>query len=462
MVLYRFLRFLLVFSAFITMAAPLPARAQMCATPFEVIVTLRPPTFGFPTVWDAKYTVKDSMVQLASGVPQEDGTVFVVGRSLSQKNFRPQDILLADINRRGRALKEHRYPAKTAEQPVKMIQIGKELIVISNMLGGEKNEQKWVRISWYDEDGKYKRDLIIKDSTFDFEAMTLVKAVEGPGFLAVLHGVNRSDTSDENGLLMRFSPKGELEWRRAYRPGIPNELTNLIPVDKTSYIATGRIRLDDGRIAAWALRLGFDGGVRWQRTYPRGSYSVFSDAAVSQKKTSEGQGFVLSGDSMPYDDGPKAAWVMAIDALGEPQWQRYFRRPDYELGGNWLKIIPDGRIELMMNAKAIEGQGGEDHIRLLTLSPRGAMIGDEAYHQGLKATATDFADGMNGERIFTATIEEDQESNPNKEDDIVVIGLASGEGKPKAEPPPKKPIYKGWVLVATALDAYQDPCANRK
>lgn len=436
---------------------------QGCDTPFEVIVTLRPPPFGFPTVWDAKYGIRDMMVQLGSGVTQEGGTVLAIGRSFSMDDYKTKDILLADINRRGRVLKEERYPAKEAEEPVKMIRSGKELVAISNMRGGKGNAEKWARLSWYDGDGRYLRERILKDSVFDYESNGLLQAVEGKGFVAILHAVNRSDAGDENGVLIRFSPQGDVVWRRAYRPGIPNEINGLNPMDESNYIATGRIRLDDGRQAGWAMKLGYDGAVHWQRTYPRGEESVFRTAALSGASTANGHGFILAGDTVPLDKGPRAAWVMETDALGEPRWQRYFRRPDAALSGDWVRSEPDGRKILIMNARIVEGQSGHNYVRMVTLSPRGAVIGDEAYYEGLQTRATDYVEGWNGERVMTAVIQDETGGRPDEQQPITVIGPGETADQAAAAAPelePDRPVYKGWIFIATALDPYDDPCGK--
>ncbi len=449
------------FLAFVSLM-PQTAKAQVCDTLFEVITTLRPPTFGFPTVWDAKYGSKDHMVQLSSGVPQEGGTVMAIGRRLSKESFQPENIVMVELNRRGRALKEEMTKAKDAEVPVKMIQIGNEFIAVSNIRGGTKLEQKWIRLSWYDRDGKYKREKIIKDPVFNFEAKGLIESVEAKGFITVIHGTNRADETDQNGILMRFNTGGELMWRRAYRPGIPNVLNSVVPVDERSYIAAGRIILDDGRMAGWAMKLGYDGSIHWQRTYPRGGFSVFDHVDLDVGGTVEGHNFILSGASSPLDDGPDAAWVMEIDAQGEPQWQRYYRRPDYALYGNWVRVEDDGRIVVMMNAEATDDGGGHDHVRILTLSPRGVLIQDESYTEGLQANATDYVPGWNGERIFTSIIEDDMGQSGEEEIPINVIGLIDNPEVAEAEEEPLEPVQKGWVFVATALDFYEDPCGGQR
>ena len=442
-----------------------PARAQLCETVFETITTLRPPTFGFPTVWDAKYTdLPENMVQFASGVAQDGGTVFVLGRSISKQDYQPQNLILAEINRRGRALKEYKYPIKTAEQPVKLIQLGSDFIALSNILGGTNNDQKWARISWYSDQGVYKREYIIKDGEFDYEGQGLLEASEGNGFIVILKAINRADETDMNGVLLRVDKSGGVLWRRAYRPGIPNMLNSVVDIGENSYLATGQIRLDDGRFAGWVMKLGFDGAVHWQRTYPRGKDSTFLHSVWSSLWTVEGKGFLLAGQSEPLDDGPASAWIMAIDALGEPQWQRYYRRDDYALSGDWVISEDDGRIILIMKASAMEDNSGAfNHVRMLTLSPRGVMVGDEAYYVGLQATPTDYVPGWNGERILTATITDDDAGKLDEDDEIVVIGLAADDesqiGEAKVA---KDPVQKGWVFVATALDPYDDPCLSRR
>lgn len=450
--------------------APVPAHAQQCDTLFETITTLRPPTFGFPTVWDAEYGARDGMTQIKSGVPIEGGTVFAIGRHLSPADFKPEKIFLVELNRRGRALREESRPAAEGEDPIKMIRNGAGFIAVSNMRGGTGKTEKWARLSWYDGQGKYRREKILKDSVFDYEAMSLVPAVEKSGFIAVLHAVNRNDEKDQNGVLMRFSESGDLLWRRAYRPGISNMLYNIVPAAETDYIATGMIRVDDGRMAGWAMKLGHDGAIHWQRTYARGAFAALHHAALSASATAEGKGFILTGESKPIDGGPEAAWVMAINALGDPLWQRYYRRTkDYALTGKWAQSEPDGRVTMIAQARAAEGEGGMDHVRMLTLSPRGILLQDEGYYEGLGATAFDYAPGWNEERIIMTTIEDDM-NEEEKEDDspITVIGLAADqpaqETEQTAAPPPahNHAAHRGWVFVASALDPYADICILRR
>lgn len=444
-----------------------PARAQTCGVPpYEVIVTVKAPVFGVPTVWDAPYGAAGTSVRFASGVPQKDGTVMAVGRRVSKDDPARRETVLADINRRGRVLKEASVPAKDGEMPVKMMAVKGGFLVVSNMAAGRGLMEKQVRLSWYDSDGRYRRDAVLKDPVFDYEARALLPAADGGGFIAVVHAVNRKADKDRHGLVMRFGESGALAWKRAYRPGIPNEITGMIPVDETSYLASGSILMDDGRVAGWAMKLGYDGTVLWQRTYPRGRYSVLRRAGVSRESTAEGHEFVLTGDARPTDGGPDSAWIMSLDANGNPLWQRYYRRPDMTLSGGWVAGNGDGRTTVVVNAKAEDGSGQQDHIRIFTLSSQGALINDESYITGLRAQARDFTGGWNGERVLIADADIVEEDVADAGEEGMDIYPVYGPPRPPAAPGEKakkpEPESRGWIAVATALDPYTDPCTVRR
>lgn len=440
------------------LAGAAPARAQSCDTAFEAIITLHPPRLGVPTVWDAMYGKRDIMTQLASGVAKPEGTVMTLGRTLAKDSYVPQDLVLAEINRRGRVLNEKNYPVKNGESPVKLISLKDGYLAVGN-IAGDKGRRR-VRLSWYGADGGYRHEKILQDEVYDYDALGLLAAADDAGFVTVIHAVNHGQESDHNGLLMRFAPDGREIWKRAYRPGIPNEIDGVITLDDGGYLAMGQIRLDDARMAGWVMKLGADGTVLWQRTYPRGRSSMLSRATqVSSVAGQAGRGFLVFGDTSPLDNGQDAAWLMAIDPLGEPVWQRYFRQPDFALSGFGLMRNEDGRIVVAMNASAAPGSGRRDHVRMLILSPRGVIVEDESYIEGVRAQGHDFVRGVNGERVVTATVTSD--SNPiNRDligDDFIVAQAISPDGTiPGGDP--KEQVSRGWVFLATALDPYADPC----
>lgn len=451
-----------------------PAAGQalnpLCDTPAEIIVTPHSHIFGVPTVWDAAYGRHDKMVQFESGVPLADGTIMSWGRTLSKTDYKADKTLLVQLNRRGRALIMQEYPARTSELPVDLIHLdGKAYVASSNVRAGKNNARKEVRLSWYKDDATYRFEKIIRDDVYDYESHGLVPAVDGNGFVAILHALNRRDEDDQNGVLMRFSRDGTLLWRRAYRPGTPNLLADLAELPDGNYIATGRIQTEDGRSGGWALKLGPDGTIIWQRTYQRGGFAVLKRGAVSPRRSPDANNILVAGDAMPLDGKPEAAWVMEIDPLGEPLWQRYIRREDYALGTFGLMPHPDGRLTLALNAKLADENmrsvDERDHIRLFTVSDHGVLLNDEAYVEGLEAEGKVLKSGRNGERVVIASAISD--SRPVTPAEQLAQAMAAKDPAAAAEikraPPTADEIdHEGWVFVATALEKYDDPCAVKQ
>ncbi len=460
--------------------AVLPGKsyAQVCEATREVIVTLLLPRFGFPTLWDANYHDRDAMVQMASGVPLEGGTVMTVGRKLDKEDHHAKETYLAELNRRGRAVNEKFYAAKAGEQPVKVIAFGERYIVVSNMVAGARKEQQQMRVTWYDKDLALKREKIIKSDTYNYRATSLIPALDGKGFIVVAHAFQRDENGEKNGLLIRMNAKGDIQWKRAYRPGIPNQIVTLTPYDEDSYIAAGEIRQEDGRMGGWVLHLGHDGTILWQRTYPRGKAAKLTMGApfpLLGEKAAAGMkdNIILTGQTTPLDDTPPAAWLMALDPTGEVLWQRYYRHDDFVFDGKAVQAEKDGRINMVMNAFALEDSDQRDHIRLLTFSPRGVMLQDESYITGRQATATDFFSGGNGERIVTAIIEDDAQPPPietilNEEEGDASGSAAESEEQDEPEeeteaaPEEEPPVHEGWLFVGVPLDLYEDPCHKKK
>lgn len=444
------------------------AQDGRCAVDYEVIVTPYEPSFGVPSVWDAEYSEEDKIVQFLSSVPREGGTVLAYGRTISEDSLLPEETLLLDMNNRGRALITKRRPAKAAELPTDIIALSSGYVTSSDIAAGGQKELRQVRLSFFNEDVDYKKEIIIKDGAFDYESKALLPVNGGKGFVLLLRAQNRGDSRDFNSVMMRFTGDGRMLWERAFRSGASNTLFDIIPTSDGNYLAAGHIAADDGRMAGWILKLGSDGTIHWRRTYPRGASSVFVGAAeVPRGSGPDGQKYILAGNSEPLDGGLSATWVLAIDEAGEPIWQRYVRNDDYEMEGKALAVSDDGRIIVAVNTAAAETALEASHIRLFTFSPRGALMKDESYLSGIEATAHDLDMGWNDERIVTATIRK-VPTPPAKQDIIgsdlfnlqnpVDIELKTDEDGNVIE---EDPVTKGWIFVGTALDPYDDPCRTQ-
>lgn len=434
-----------------------PAAAQeKCTVDYETILTLRGPRFGFPAVWDATYNPRDEMAQLAASLPLKGGTVLSLGRVLDAEKMAPTHIALVELNRRGRVLDEKRTPARTDEEPLRILPMGDGYVALSDFREGRRRQ---VRLSWFREDRSFRYDRVLRHDDYDYEAQDIVPAIDGSGLIAVLEAIPVNDGSkNPHAVLVRLNSVGDEQWRRAYNFGPATKITSLTPIDESNYIAVGRIEDDEGIPGGWAMKLGHDGTLHWQRAYPRGAAAILQNAAMLPALSVTG-GFVFSGDIRPVNGAPQGAWIMAVDGLGNPLWQTYFRRDDTGFAAPFVQVMDDGRISVLLNARAgpdADATAMRSHIRLLTLSPRGWIMQDEAYVNGLQARATDLISGLNGERIVTAIIESDARPTPPD-----VMNAHLGEGDTGAEETTGKPAYEGWVFVGTALDPWQDHCRAR-
>ncbi|MGZ9097363.1 MAG: hypothetical protein ACXW30_03595 [Micavibrio sp.] len=466
------------------LAVPQQASSQMmansaeCIPAKEAIINLRPPFFGTPAVWDAVFGVRNNMIQFSGAVTLENRNLLVVGEALDMA-YKPLEHVLVEINSRARAVSEKRYPAKAGERTSGILKTDKGYVVSATIRGGKKESEKWARLAWYDGERNFLRELVLKDGVFDYESMNIAEAANGSGFVAVIKAINRQDESDQHGVLYRLSESGKVLWKRSYRPGITNHIYGVSVTDGNHYIAGGQIRNEDGRMAGWLLKLNDDGTIVWQNTYPRGHLAVFR-SGFTKKMLHDSDHYVVVGQVMPYGTDPGAAWVLEVDSLGATVWQRYFRATGFDIDGRGVQAYGDGRISVLANADAKdETAGAPDHIRLLTLSPRGDLAGDEAYLEGHRAEARQLINGWSGERIVTAFIE--VESTAGAEDKVELITEAlerqereasmaessKGYGPPAptgdqivtiAQSLPKEIRNEGWVFVATGLDPYTDPC----
>lgn len=445
-----------------------------CQVAEEAIINLAPAYAGTPSVWDALYGDRHGLVRFAGAVALENRNVLAAGDVFDQQG-RVIEYTLAELDHRGRAVVEKRFPAKTRERTAGIVGLKNGFVTAATVAGGA------VRLAWYDPAYAFSHEAILKDPDFDLEAMNIASSADAKGVIAVIRATSRKDETLDHALLARFSGDGKIVWKRAYSPGTANHLYNLTAVDNAHYLATGQIRHEDGRMAGWLLKLNHDGTIAWQRTYPRGKFAVLRGAVRKEMKFGDDR-YIAIGQVMPYGSDPGAAWVMELDRDGRMVWQRYLRTPGFDLDGRGALAYPDERSVILLNARAQDQEGQvKDHIRLLTLSPRGILLEDQAYMEGHKAEARQIIPGWAGERIIAASIEIRKMPGGDQKPELITEALQRREKEDamqealeeKGYGPPaptaeqeaildaaaeKETRHEGWVFVATPPGIYTDPC----
>lgn len=433
-----------------------------CRPESEAIVTLNVPSFNTPTIWDAQFADKTGQnIRFGGAVILGNGNILAAGQE-QNIDFKPNNNLLVELDSRARVIEDKRMKADAGEMPGVMMPLKSGgYIVASTIMTGKKGNEKATRLARYDHGRVFKSDILLKDTNFDYETGGLTPAGDGKTYFAIVHAVNRRDVTDEYGLLFRMTEGGKVVWKRAYRPGIANQIYGIAPLDAKHFVASGRVRNEDGRMAGWLMGLNDDGTITWQNTYPRGHNAIMRAATVKHG-TLDGDHIIAVGQVMPYGVAPGAAWIMEMDASASIVWQRYVRSTNYNLDARAVQMEDDGRAIVMVNATTKRGdEDGSNHIRLLTFSPRGEVMGDDAYMQGRRAEGFQLIKGGNRERLVVATIDALIDGEGKKETAAQQIARQQkiGPVKPAKDPSaPETLRTQGWVFAATPLPVYNDPC----
>lgn len=371
------------------------------------------------------------MVQFTASVPLDGGSVLTVGTVTGKDGKR--STALAEMDRRGRATAENLYKAKDDERPVGMVMAGKKAVVLSTFHSGQKHDHGEVRIAWYGLNGKFVKDVLLTSEIYDYEAGAI--AADKDGIVIAFNAIHKKNDSRQ-ALLARFDNAGAKLWQRGYTTGWFDGVS--LNPDGT-ILTTGRTTAGAGD-AAWIMLLTAKGGIVWQRTSPRGKESglVYGSAAPG--------GFIASGYTKPVDGSAQALFLMSLDPGGNARWERYVRAGDFALAPAGLVSEDDGRVVAAASATALES-GNRSHARLLVFSPRGELMQDEAYIDGLGARASAMARGWGDQQIVTATVDSDEKpADPNAN----AFKNSAGAGGAAIE--------KGWVFVAPGLPAWTDSC----
>lgn len=395
-----------------------------CASNREVIAGLNPPRYATPAVWDASYGRLDRQVQLFSSVPGPDGTVVALGRVTGARSARPLATTLVRLDRRGTVIAAHDRPAEGWELPVKLLTVPGGYVALSDIRADGGRKPSMAKLSWYGAAGVFRHATRFTGPVDAVESTAVTRA--GDGYIVLLHAVPRDPAVADYAIIVRLSSSGAVLWRRALKPGAGAMLT-AITASGQNFVAAGRIESDDDRPSGWLVAFDRTGNLLWQRPYARGGSSVLDAAAPA------GAGVAVAGSTRPVGGGRRALWIMVVDSGGDPLWQRFYRRDDTDYRAVGLAVGRDARLTVMADAFPDQGSGQLSHVRLMTLSPIGVMLGDEAYVTGAGVYGYDLAEGWNGERIVTASADQGRDGQ---------TGLR----------------YQGWIVVATALDKWINLC----
>lgn len=483
--------------------APKKKAPECAASPVDAIVTLPLPKLGTPPQWSGFYTSKDGSAHALGGAPLTAETIMTVERTVAPDG-KNGNLVFAVINNRGRIVRQRQYPIRGGEESAALLPLGGEgYALLGNLPAGGK-ELARVRLAIYGPDGTLKKEKILTDEDAHIDGLTghaLSLSADGKSFLVAVEASRPEHEKDQYNFLYSFSLDGKLLWNRSYKPGLPSHIYGAMPLESGEWLAFGDIFTVDERWAGMVMRLRADGTMLWQQIYPRGKGAVLRQG-VAGMAGDDVPFYYLLGEASPADRMPQALWMLAIDEQGGAVGQRYFRRPDTVYGALAIHRLDDGRFMLAANADPKEGSRQPPHVRILTLSPRAALLNDESYIEGVAAQGASIVFGADGPALAatirsdgkpldiemsgrTFLIREEPPPPPEKEkkegDDAGKEGTKKGDAakplgkaataavkaaqdkeKPAVvveEAPPLPPVYKGWAVMLPQQPPYTDPCS---
>lgn len=418
---------ILVFSSSVV----LPAMAQQCTAPFETITRLRHPLPGAFALWNTVYGEEGRRERFISAVGVKGNHVVVAGDVVVVKGVKPA-LLLAELDQRGRVVWERIHNIPHLKNIQKIIKNGDQgYVVLAHEHKRSAKQKIW--LGFFDVSGKLVSQKYLSDKKDDYTAKDIQPRVDGSGWIipvSVSRSTGVGDAGDvyKKAHILLLDKKGKPVKDRAYVLGLKTNISKLYGSkfrdQLDGYIATGYFENDNGKKIAWAVRIGADLSMVWQKEFSRGQ----SANIVSNAVTPDGDVLALA-NIKTADSLSDGVWFARLEGTsGELLWQRYYGaqtgRHDYSAED--VIINKDGLIDIMMMARynpkttaskredltppeiahitAIKGYGVSEksnYAHMLTLTPRGVTLSGDAFYLGEKGVVKELNHDSKGRRIFS-------------------------------------------------------------
>jgi uncharacterized delta-60 repeat protein len=119
---------------------------------------------------------------------------------------------------------------------------------------------------------------------------------------------------------LKLGADGTVQWEKTYG-GTDDDVADLIfQTSDGGYVVAGyTASFGAGSMDVWILKLAHDGTVEWQKTYG----GRYADEAVSIQQTLDG-GYVVAGETKSYGRGDWDVWILKLNANGTVQWEKTY------------------------------------------------------------------------------------------------------------------------------------------
>lgn len=412
-----------------------PALAQSnsrCMLTAEKIVNLGKPTFGGAMKWKRTISQEEEKIGKVSLIRLFDRVddFLVIGERHDKKTYATSmQIKLMDFN--GKILSSLERDLKTKGRIIEVLHQNKKIVLLLEKLVKDGKRHAEIRI--YTEDGKLLQSKTYKDERFVIVPSALVTGKDGMFYMATQHQ-QKNNVLGVSSVIYKLDKSLRIVWKRSFLPTTPSRIHAIKLRRNGGFIVAGEIAVPGGknrqRIGGWLMALSSQGGMEWQREYPRGFNSRLNFVYESEK------GHIFSaGTAEPSGDGARSVWVMTNYANSNPIWQRYFTGPyDYNVAG--FHVVEPYFSSVLLQGTPVK-KIGVSHVRLLDLSSLGRVLNDRSYVEG---------GGVEGSSLVAF------EGATQKALERYILGNAqmpSSEGQ--------DPILDGWI-ASIYKSRRDDPC----
>lgn len=420
---------------------PHPALAQECDSAYEVITKLRKPVVGSYNLWDTIYGEKSRTEQVKGMTPAIPGNnVVMASEAYDEKTPQVTDLILAEIDRRGRPVWEKIHFVKGLQSIIKIMNHEENYIVLANTNHEKSGKTLW--IGFFNASGELEKEYRISSNGNDLEATDFILAHGAQTLLVSAVKTNHNQKISPSAILKWFDLKSRKVIKDVtFAIGSENRINSIAHNGEGYYFIAGSIRENDGRWSGWLANINKDGGFVWQRNMARGMGGRFKVVEPLNDDY-----VVVAGEAMPSGSiGKKAAWIAVINSMNsEIAWQRYYR-DDYNLSAIDLKTYEDGQIAALINANDTDNKDDIDYTRLLILNPRGMILKADGYYNGAGSGAFGMMTGKNNEHIMYGF------TNITYQVEIANSTTTPKETKQMID-------HQGWIVAGSPPDQYSDPC----
>lgn len=470
---------------------------ENCSPVYEEIIPLKNPSFtnlyewrrvvgrtGYD--WFSAYVELAGDQSLTIGISTQDINDGKAARFLS----------LTRYDKEGQIIREHQISVPNIKNVVGALRIGADIIVGVNIAQADGRVlPQLLRMS---AQGEKLKSHSFKEEGIDLELVDVVLD-QDKNLVLSFQSENQRYAGDMASIQYTLDKNFKQLRRRLYMPGTPNSYNKMTLNGDGSLVVAGSVDVeskikDKPRFGGWMVNLDKDGAIFWQKSYARGQ-----KAELVRAKAYDMRGFVAAGTAWPSlvneEAKNSALWVMHVDERGEPLWQRFITgRDQYGFSAIDMHVFDDGRIAVLANVKAlIRSDKVRSHVRLITFTPQGTILQDQAFVEGSESMAHGMVISKDGDfrimgQVYTGYDEEvnlgddagqepengaeDAAENPEAEkpmsaldqlratslEESLAADLNDADASTDGQFDVLTPVVRGWLLAVAKPEAYKNPC----